>query len=188
MTCKACLNSTSGKCNLHNLTPEQRSERSRKAALTRSARNPEKYSAHCRKAGRKGFIATLNEHGQSTALELARQWRLENPSNPEVAFMELLDRLLLVYDREVEIPATFMTIDFVITGNGVAFHEPIAVEVDGHPYNDEGRYQRLSNKIKLCAERGLKVIVMDFNDFEEWETILINHLKTVGYMPNGFEN
>lgn len=181
--CKICKRQP-GRCINHDLTPEQKSARSRKGFYTRLQENPEGTLKHLVNAGKAGFAATVTSSGRSTALDKLRERRLKNPSSYEQTFMDILDEFMIVYDREQWVPGTHMTVDFVLRGNGVAFTNHLYVEVDGLPFSnhDFERDERMAAKRKIITELGYEFLILTADQIDSWVDDLLNSLRKVGYL------
>lgn len=152
-----------GRCATHDADLKKRNRKVRRAF----ARNdPAAYAAHQRQAGRRGFDVT-SASNRPYALERARQWRLEHPTEPERwALGVLAARGLNHFEREHV--AGDWTLDLAWPAH------KLAVEVDGRPNDDfladrQHRLERQARKLDELAAAGWNVLTVDAGGDREIE-------------------
>jgi very-short-patch-repair endonuclease len=114
-----------------------------------------------RRAGKKGYAATVAKHGRDFFFETVRRHQLENPSAPESLIIAVLHEMGVGYARQVALETADggrYLIDFVIGGR-------YAIEYDGyhHVYHE----QRDERKHAAMCGAGYKVLHLAENDFAD---------------------
>jgi hypothetical protein len=132
------------------------SKRNRAVARSFKERDPDGFFRQRSTAGKLGFQATGGMHGWQKAHEKARQYRLENPSEPERWMMGVLSEAGFTdYEREYPLHGGY-SLDFVLDG-------VVAIEVNGHqhkPSFGEGAPRAQGQREKI-ARFGGPVFIAD---------------------------
>ena len=159
------------------MTPEQiearrRGGRTRAAQFTadsqRQARASVKRESLVR-AGQRGARTTIERYGIERLVELSRQRRLEKPSAPEAALIDLLldlgETAGLTYEREYYPlgPAALLTVDFAWAA------ERKAVEVFGEVHSLFGDPGADSARLARLRAAGWSVLVVEAADLDNPE-------------------
>lgn len=180
--CKLCTRFTESRCPVHSLGVEALTARNRKvAAAARANAKPSTIDAR-KRAGRKGYLATVAKYGYEFAAQKLADYRKGHPSGPEQVASALFDSMGLSFEREVELLPGLFT-DFVIRASEWA--APIAVEVCGYqfksaPFGDPGRAQPdYEQRITALREAGYHPVILDTRYRETWGTAIESGILSV---------
>lgn len=122
----------------------------------------------CARNGRLGAIATAQKYGYETLFRKSRKHRLNNPSRPERAMIEILEALGLEFEREFRLGTSFYTVDFKLKDSNKA------IEVHGRIHrtvDPERRAERDARKRELMAETGIQWLYV--TDIEVLDAIAV---------------
>lgn len=146
--------SLSGKCPVHDLM--DLSARNSKVAQNFRERDLAAFTAQHSAAGKLGYAKTGIEQW-AYATELARQWRLQHPSEPERVVSDLLLQMTGMtahYDREYIINSDPRAVDFAFPESKCCIE---VTDMDGHP--TFGRSDKQRSKLEWLASLGWSVYV-----------------------------
>lgn len=153
--CRLTLNG--GKCPTHDVDLSKRNARVAKAFKKHDA---DGFRAQRSAAGKRGFAATWAMLGWEKANELAREWRIKHPSEPERWAIGVLEAAgLNHYEREYPCLGA-SAID-------IAWPEQhMGIEVNGHQARPafgetEPRAERHAAKVERLSAEGWNVLVVD---------------------------
>jgi hypothetical protein len=120
-------------------------------------------SESCARNGTKGAAATRAKYGERFLFMKWRQWKLDNPSRPELLIIGILARLNLRVEREFQLAPSFQTLDFYFPdcNKGLEFHGRIHTRL-----NREQREACDVRKRELLASAGIETLWVEHSELE----------------------
>ena len=159
-----------GKCPVHDLTPEQLSNRNKKAVRNAIANNPDEMRKRFSQMGKTSFQKLVLKYGDADKviewlMSKGIQNRIDNPSPEEKIISDMLNKMDIEYNREVRVfDDSYHSVDFQLK------HDPMSViEVDGFRFKADifkDKEIKLNEKVRKLELHGYRVLVLSFDHID----------------------
>jgi hypothetical protein len=130
--------------------------------------------------GHRGAMAFIRKYGYVRLFELARKWRLRNPSRHERRVMAILEDLGVQYEREARVlgERELVSVDFYLPGRGKIVEVNGRVHYDpafDHPNYPGTRARKEAERLSQLRE-AFEVLVLDYREMADAPSRIVEFL------------